>query len=352
MPGSPTIRSLARKLRLSHATVSEALRDVPRVNVETRKRVQQAAARAGYRLNPLLAAALSAVRRGRHQKFQGTLAVVDTAEGGRREQKIFHRELTMGARARAQELGFNVELFWVPEYDSEPHLRRLQSVLRARGISGLVLMPFPIARDISTFDFSRFAAVQLDHCLLRPRLHTITPDNYSSMMHALARLRERGYTRIGLCMDQEKDIHLNCKWSAGFHAFFRSVGRPSDGPALIASPLTRSKFIQWFERYRPQVVVGHVQTMVSWLEQADVRVPEHVGFLKLNTTERIAECTGLDLQPRQLGAIAVETVVAMLHRQEWGIPQGAQTTMLEAEWVEGPTLLDRAPTPSWGMAPK
>ena len=93
-----------------------------------------------------------------------------------------------------------------------------------------------------------------------------------------------------------------------------------------------------YQTHRPDVIVGHLQSMVGWLAAIDVRVPADVGFFNLNITERTAPCAGLDLEPRRLGATAIETVVAMLHRHERGIPKYAQTVTLEATWVEGPTL--------------
>ena len=113
MPKTPTIRSLARRLRLSVATVSEALRDNPRVKPATRARVHAAAKKAGYWHNPLLSAALSAVRRARHQEYRGTLALVDTDEDNRAQYVVFHREIVAGAEMRARALGFTTELFWI-----------------------------------------------------------------------------------------------------------------------------------------------------------------------------------------------------------------------------------------------
>lgn len=339
MAKSPTIRSLARQLRLSVATVSEALRGSARVAEPTRTRVQRAAERAGYRANPLLGAALSAVRRSRHQHYRGTLALVDTDEDGKAELMLFHRKIAAGAEARAQELGFHTELFWLG--DREPGLshRRLAQVLQARGIGGAVLLPFNTAQDLADFDFSRIAAVQMDHCLIQPRLHTILPDHYVSMIHALERLTQLGYQRIGLCMEQRKDARLKSKWSAAFLTFFRTYARDTGIPALIEpKQLDRARFLSWFRHYRPDLVVGHVQEMVKWLADDGVRVPQDVGFFNLNVTERTGPCAGLDLEPSRLGAAAVETVVAMLHRQERGVPAHPQTITLEATWVEGPTL--------------
>jgi LacI family transcriptional regulator len=338
MPRPATISSLARQLRLSVATVSEALRDSSRVKESTRARVHRAAQRAGYRANPLISAALSAVRRGVQQQYRGTLALVDTAENGRTELMLFHREVVAGAKERAASLSFNSELFWLGDRDPALTLARLQAVLVARGIAGVVLLPFHTAQDLSAMDFSRFAVVQMDHCLIQPTLHTILPDHYVSMMHALERLTRRGYRRIGLCLDERKDTRLLKKWSAGFLSFFRGYTREAGIPALIKPGLTREMFLAWYRRYLPDLIVGHQQLMVQWLDEAGVKVPDHVGFLNLNHTERIAPCAGLDLQPRVLGAAAVETVISMLFRQERGIPASPHTITLEAAWIEGPTI--------------
>lgn len=341
MASPPTIRSLARRLRLSVATVSEALRDSPRVNERTRARVRRLAEKTGYAVNPLLGAALSAVRRGRHRQYRGTLALIDVVDDNPAQYVVFHHEVSLGAEARAQELGFQTELFWVGTQAPGLPLSRIPGMLHARGIPGAVLLPFNTAKDFSTFDFSRIAVVQMDHCLIQPQLHTILPDHYVSMMNALERLTERGYRRIGLCLETRKDSRIKGKWTAAFHAFFRMTGRGGEVPALLAPQVTRASFLAWFQQHHPDVVIGHVQDMVSWLGTLDVRVPEDVGFFNLNLTERTGPCAGLDLSPRRLGAIAVESVVAMLHRQERGVPAYPQSITLEATWVEGPTLRPR-----------
>lgn len=220
--------------------------------------------------------------------------------------------------------------------------RRLPGILHARGITGAVLLPFNTARDLSDFDFTRLAAVQMDHCLIQPQLHTILPDHYLSMIHTLEDLAQRGYRRIGLCLEARKDARILGKWSAAFLAFFRSRGHDRDLPNLIRPKITRDAFLAWQEKHGPDVVVGHVQELVGWLRETGVRVPEDVGFFNLNLTERIAPCAGLDLGPRRLGAVAIETVVAMLHRQERDIPDFPQTITLEANWSDGPTLRSTA----------
>ena len=76
----PSIRSLARQLGLSAATVSLALRDSPRVMAATKRRVRQAAGRAGYQPNPLVRSVMAAMRRSAHDSFQGALMALNYTE--------------------------------------------------------------------------------------------------------------------------------------------------------------------------------------------------------------------------------------------------------------------------------
>ena len=126
MAKPPTLRSLARQLGISIATVSQALRDSPRSSAATRARVQRAARKAGYHVNPLLGSALSAVRRARHQQFQGTLALIDLKEEPR--FALFRREIGVGAEARAQEVGFHTSLFELGENELALPVTRMPSV--------------------------------------------------------------------------------------------------------------------------------------------------------------------------------------------------------------------------------
>jgi LacI family transcriptional regulator len=338
MPKPPTIRSLAKTLGLSVATVSEALRHSPRVQEQTRARVQRAADLAGYQPNPLLGATLSALRRSRHQGFSGVLALVDVTPDEGTKLMLFHREVAQGAETRARQLGFRTELFWVGPKAPALSVNRLNGVLRARGIHGVIFLPFDRRQDFTNFDLGNLAAVGMDHRLLNPSLHTIQPDHYLSMRRALQLLTDRGYSRIGLCLEARKDERVDHKWSSGFISFFRVSGRTLAVPPLIAPKLEPKAFNAWFKKHRPDLIIGHEQGVVDWLAAQGLRVPEDVGFFRINVTERSKPCAGLDLLPQQLGATAVETVVGMLHRREQGVPPCPTSISIDAAFADGPTL--------------
>src|SRR5581483_4072422 len=75
-----SIRSLARTLRISPTTVSEALRGVPRVARATIARVRAAAEQHGYQRNPIAGAVMSHLRRSRSAHYRGTLGLLEIAE--------------------------------------------------------------------------------------------------------------------------------------------------------------------------------------------------------------------------------------------------------------------------------
>jgi LacI family transcriptional regulator len=60
--------------------------------------------------------------------------------------------------------------------------------------------------------------------------------------------------------------------------------------------------------------------------------------VSLNVLYKTRPCAGLDQQPRELGARAVELLIAQLQRNERGVPDWPTTTTIPARWVEGPTV--------------
>ncbi|MDB6128050.1 MAG: LacI family transcriptional regulator [Verrucomicrobia bacterium] len=332
----PSIRSLARQLGLSVATVSEALRNSPSVAAETGGRIRTAARAAGYVANPMIGAVLSSVRRRVHVGYHGTIAAINFSETPRPKMIPFHALLLSGAQERARQLGFKVDLFWFgPGVMSLP---RLNEILRSRGVAGVFVLPFAKALDLSELDWSRFAGVSMDFCLSRPLLHSVLPDHHSSLFHALRELRQRGYRRPGLALVRGKDERLKFRWRGGYLADM--VDRPAreQVPILMREELTCREFVAWVRRHRPDIVIGHRSEIIQWLRGAGFRVPRDIGFFSLNWTERTKPSAGLDLSPAPQGAIAIENVIAQLHRNERGAPPRAMTITVEAPFMDGPTI--------------
>jgi len=336
MRAFPTLRTLAAELGLSAATVSEALRDSPRVKPETRQRVQKAAKAAGYVHNPLVGRVMADLRRRQLQGCRGVIAALNSPEQPNPLRARFQEAVLQGATQRAEELGFRLEVFWVGE--KQLSFRRLNMVLLTRGIQGVFVMPFEEPQDWSEVDWSGLSAVRLDYCLTRPVLHTICPDHHAALIHSVEKLRQLGYCRVGLYVRRTAEKRILYKWTGALMSYHQLIASQDRVPPLLTDALERESFLAWFDQYRPDVIVGHHPIVIDWLAGRNLRVPDDVGFFNLNTTQEPHPSAGLDLRPKQLGAATVESVVAQIQRSERGLPEHPKTISIEGTWVDGPTV--------------
>lgn len=337
MPNTPTIRSLAAALGVSRSTVSEALRGSPRLRKSTVARIRAAATEAGYRRNPLAGTLMSEMRRSRGDLFRGVLATINFDVPDRPSYLVrYQKRLVEGAKARAEELGFHVEHFDVGP-NSLP-LRRLDQILRSRGIQGLMLLPAWHDQDLTTMDWSAYSAVYMDYHIEWPALHCVCTDHFRGMTMALQRLDALGYRRPGLVLPHHYDGRLNHRWEGAFLAFRRDHPTRKPVPPLIAASIEREGFTTWFRKHQPDVVLSHFVESVDWMQECGASVPDTHGFFCLNLLHAEQPCAGLDLAPQLIGSHSVELVVAQMHRNELGAPPSRAFVTLPSTWTDGPTV--------------
>ena len=337
-----TIRSLAAQLGLSRATVSEALRGVPRVNARTIERVKAAAAAAGYRSNPLAAALMSQMRRSTGGTFRGVLALVEMEEAGKPDYATqFPARLRLAARQRARELGFEAERLVVSPKGVS--VKRLDGILKARGIHGIVLLPCWGEPDYEQLDWPNYAGIYADYAIHHPPLNTVCPDHHRNMVEALERVRAAGFSRPGLVLSKHIDERLHHRWEGAFmvlqsHHFSR---RPVAPLRTSGTEVEEGEFRAWFRKYQPDVVVGHWSRVIPWMQAEGAKIPETHGFVCLNVLMAEESCAGIDLQPALIGRRSAEAVIANLQQNEFGVPATSAVLSVAGKWVDGPTLRKR-----------
>lgn len=342
MPATPSVRSLARALQLAPATVSDALRGTGRVHPTTAARVRAAADAAGYRPNSLAATVFSAIRRTRGKLLRGTLAVIDPFEAGFWPHGPFPRKLVDGARARAAEMGFSLEEF-VAGSPAMP-TKRLDSILRSRGIQAVMVLPSWKAPDLSGLDWPAYAGIHTDYVASRPALHSVCSDHYGSMMAVLDLLWGRGYRRAGLILQDGRDARIQHRHSGALQAFYQARGAPTVPVLITEGAPTAESLRPWLRDHQPDVVLSHFDDTPERIATA---YPTHApapGFVLLNIIDHHhgRPCAALDLQPTLLGARAAELLVGQLLRGELGVPASPTRSTMLARWLEGPSV--RPPT--------
>jgi len=334
-----SIRVLARKLGVSHTTVSDALRNNPRVSTKTREMVQRAAKEFGYDYNPLAGAIMSEIRRSSVGSFRGVTAVVDLESDQDRSPgaAAYHSLILRGATEAAGRLGFKVDHFVLGE--EHISLPRLNSTLTSRGIRAVLFLPIKGTPATSELDWDHLTGIYTDYLITDPAIHTVCPDHFRSMTIALSKLIEMGYQRPGLILTEAHDRRLLFRWEAAFASYWSHNTDHELTVPLATNELTREAFIEWFQFTKPDVVLAHRPEVFHWMKELGCKVPETHGFCCLNLiVSGPLDASGLDLQPKMAGGRAMELLISQLQRNEYGIPEVPSTTTYAAKWKDGPTL--------------
>ncbi len=149
---------IARKAGVHQATVCLALKDHPRIPAETKQRILKIAEELGYHPDPMLSSLAAYRKRLRTSPFHGILAwLADTAVGSDFRRNMHYSRYYSGAKERAIAYGYKLEIFELHAAEMTP--QRLVAILKARGISGILVSPPPNAEVEIDFLWDNFSAV-------------------------------------------------------------------------------------------------------------------------------------------------------------------------------------------------
>lgn len=337
----PTIEEIAKAAGVAKSTVSMALRGLGKVGPEKRKAILAVAERLGYRPNPLVAAHMANVRRSKAPSYRETIAFLHDLPAHPKDlasSNFYYHEYWNGARERCETLGYRLELIDIRTDSLRP--KRIDSILQSRGIRGLIVPPLNISEggrlDI---DWNRYASCSIGYTLEYPQIHRTFYDPVNALRVALLELSRLGYQRIGLSLRSDDDARVNHSWAA--HMLYHASNLPTENriPPMIRKDWTRDEFLEWFESYRPDVVLTHLEAPISWLDSLGLRVPQDVGYATLFGTPGHSDYrSGYYTSPRDIAAAAVNIATAQLTRNECGIPTLPQTTLVLGRWHPGETL--------------
>ena len=293
----------------------------------------------GYRPDPMLSA-LAAYRNGlRPQAFQGMLGWLTnypTEKGWAIGQQLGYHA---GARQRAQELGYELAHFWL----NEPGLSRsrLRQIMAARNIQGLVVAPQPQPRTRIELDWSGLAAVSLGYSLAEPKLHLVMNHQFRNMVALIQELLGRKCERIGLVMPASRDDRVEHNYLAGYLVGMHSAPGPGALPPHFPEQLVFDEFVKWYVAQRPEVIVsetGSAALIESWLKAVRPPGMGSAGLALTNIPYCQTRYSGIDEHPELVGAAAVDVVVGMIHRNEFGVPENARHILIQGNWHEGRSL--------------
>lgn len=335
--------AIAQVAGVHPATVSLSLRDKPVIPAATRRRIQGIAEKLGYRPDPALRALVAYQGRRASIPQANTIAYLtnwDTRWGWRSAPA--HARFYAGARRKADELGYQLEHFWL----SEPGIThaQLSGMLAQRGISGVLLAShLPSCDRLTDFDWSRFSAVKIDYYPHVPALRHVTNNQRAVIRLAMRHVLAAGYQRIGFVLPRSWDAFVDFSWSAGFLAEQARLRSSDRVPLLLydgdsGSTVPSRVFADWYERHRPAVIVSYAPFVVETMYSLGLSIPADVGYVDIFLMKTDGSVAGVYENCEQVGETAMELLSSELQQNVRGVPQYPSATLVEGTWVDGASL--------------
>ncbi len=329
-----TLKDVARRARLSLATVSYALRQHPKIPAETRALVTTAARELGYRPNPRVASLMAHIRGAQSRPHRERLAFVwvHTSRAEAR-QNPFLKMVFAGARERAAQMGFALEEFWT----TDPGMtdERLEKILRARGIVGVVLSPVTTAEATVTlgWDWRKFAPAVIGNVTWTPELPHAGHHHFLAMRLVLIELAKLGCRRPVALI--EATVHERNKhaYTAGFLAHHPQAAA-ARGLVRVVARGDAEDLRPWLRAARPDaLIVSHTDLLdLPGVGEAIkmLRVPKVTLYWSKETPHGIG---GIDQCQDRVAGHAVDLVAAQLNANETGAPDLPRMMLFPGRWV-------------------
>ena len=333
---------IAQLLGVSPSTVSRALRNDPRIGTETRRRVEHAAEKAGYRPNPLVSA-LMASRRRRGGAGEVDVIALVTNYGGReswRSKDVCRWEFE-GIQSRAAGLGFRVEVFPLGEYRGDPV--RLQSTLRTRGIRGVLLGFSREETERILFPTEEFAVAGLSAYFRSAAVDRANFHGFYNVQLALNRMWQLGYRRPALVVPELNNQISNNLWSGAFLDWQRQLPKSNRCEPFIPCEADDAKaFDLWLAANRPDSLLVYKVPVRRFLAKRGYTVPEDLGLAYLyRNSDEMGQAAGIDGNLSAVGSAALDLVVEKLNSNPTGRTDHPKEVLIKGTWHDGATLPPR-----------
>lgn len=324
------IKDVARKSRVSIATVSNVLNNVPTVSKAIRKSVEKAIKELNYKPN-LVAKSLA---KGRTQTIACIIPDICNP---------FFPELVRGATDKASQLGYNLFLGNI-DNDSEKEIEYIRNFV-SQGVDGIIIATSDCsdknAERLNEIKDLGIPVVMVDRELEGLDRDLVVVDNIKCAYSAVLHLIEMGYRKIGIILGpmntwtatqrfegakkalEEKNISQKFVYSGAF-AF-------ETGFRAMQNFLQKNgKQIDAIFCANDMIAIG----ALKGIEQSGYRVPEDIGvigFDDLYISSLIKPALTTIHQPtNELGTIAVNMLIERIQGQTSGI---ARKIILPGELV-------------------
>lgn len=341
-----TMDDIARELGVTKMTVSRGLRNAPGVSSSMRKRVNAKASAMGYKPDPILGA-LASYRTRRRAILQG--ATIALVAGGFTEgpwlRAAFSAKTYADLTLHAEMMGYSVDHFDLNEYAGR--FNRLQGILRARGIRGLLINAPPTLVGELRWDWKEFSTVVVGSEKVNSPFHAVMIDHCSTTKLIAEELEKRGLMRPAVLLPHGSGNSPATKgrWMWALQALLQHFAVGADA---VFDSSDGTRFVKWLHRKKPDVllVLGHGD-LEHWFGQSlPAGLFETCKICALDMDGQTPPGTMGIIQPRiDLIRVGLNHLHGMLIRNERGLSRHPMHISIPGRWVT-PEMDGTKPGPS------
>jgi LacI family transcriptional regulator len=334
-----SLTTIARAANLAVSTVSYALRNSPKIPLETRQRIRRLADEMGYKPHPAVSTLMAHIKSARLPKSATRIAFVWIEPEIAGFNSAFNQQSITGASQRARELGYTVEEFRL--FDPGMTSRRLSAILKARGITGIVFSGCDRRTSITLdMEWKAHSVAIIGNARCTPELHRAGYYHYMGMRRIMLELAARGYRRPAAVLESVVNERASRTWEAAFLAYHPTPSRAQ--AALRKMDVIDPTVLQpWLKNYRPDVLIVTKEVFIAPLRKILGAAGKSVGFVVISLDKNTTNTCGINPGHQRVAANAMDLVLSQLMRNETGVPEDPKELLFDGHWVEGQTLRPR-----------
>jgi LacI family transcriptional regulator len=343
------MRAVARAAAVHQTTVSLALRNDPRLPEATRRRIRRLAEQLGYKPDPMLSA-LNFYRTSRQAaRAPATMGFLLNLRDRKELAASYpHRLFLEGAREHAERIGYQLEAFYLGrEAATVDSGRRMERILKARGIAGVILGAFGDKTVEFRMRWAQFSAVLIESQQLGLSLHAVSNHQLMITREAVRRLCGFGYRRIGLAVGEREEVYLRNAFTAGYYVEMAQHPELAPvAPCLLTGRRTAeiaSLVDRWARANGVEAIVSNWISIPGLLRLRGWRVPRDLVVASLDLTPGAGPNAGMRQNHRIVGARAVEQLAILMKTSQRGLVDPPNHTLIEGVWVNGTDVPRRRP---------
>lgn len=334
--GRVSMRDLAREVGVSVSAISLALRNSPKVSEAKRKEIHRAAERIGYVKDGRVTELMEHLRSYRKREQLSTIAVLvlDIPRAALSQYPRI-RAYMAGIEAEAVSNGYGVDFMFLLDMGVSP--KRLRNILIARGIKGVVVMPYQTGVGKLDLDIDGFCVSTPGYSIIDPVLNRACPNYMQMMDELLEQICRLGYRRIGFIMTWGAGGVGHKLFSSSFLYYSMLIDETDRIPILRKRDIGERSMQKWMETYRPDVVISSGK-MYHHLEKLGYRIPGEIGFASLEILEDHKDASGVDHRQELVGREALKLSFSDINLNQAGTPENPKVVLVDSHFKPGNTL--------------